>query len=207
MIAYYLRKVVEPVEPTAVSVAYLLAENGVSPNFVTIMGLALALVATSLCGSGHLLTAGIVLGLSGLCDMLDGAIARSHGEKTNAGAYLDSTCDRLSDGSVFIGIIWWSHVTHNPVLFWLSSVALLGSFQVSYNRARAQSLDHPGLGGWFTRPVRIVILIAGLMGTWITPALLLVAVGTIAVGSWCTALDRGIRSFTALRLRETDRGV
>lgn len=204
MIAYYLRKVVEPVEPTAVSVAYLLAENGVSPNCVTIMGLALALVAASLCGSGHLLTAGIVLGLSGLCDMLDGAIARSHGAKTNAGAYLDSTCDRLSDGSVFIGIIWWSHVTNNGPLLLMTAVALLGSFQVSYNRARAQSLGHCGLGGPFTRPMRIVALIAGLLfAPFFNGVALTSVVGLIAVGSWYTALNREIRSFTALRQRGT----
>lgn len=203
MITYYLRKVAEPFEPTAWSVVYVLAENGVSANFVTVTGLVLALVAAGLCGNGNLLFAGIVLGLSGICDMLDGAIARSRGAKTNAGAYLDSTCDRLADGSVLVGIIWWSHVTNNGLLLLLAAAALLGSFQVSYNRARAQSLGHAGLGGWFTRPLRIIVLMIGLLWGTTLPF----AIGIIAIGSWCTTLDRGIRSFTALRMRESGRAV
>src|ERR1700752_1387002 len=40
-------------------------------------------------------------------DMLDGAMARARGGGTRFGTVLDATCDRLSDGAVFCGLLWW----------------------------------------------------------------------------------------------------
>ena len=46
--------------------------------------------------------------LIGLADMLDGAMARERGGGTRFGAVLDATCDRISDGAVFCGLLWWA---------------------------------------------------------------------------------------------------
>ena len=43
-----------------------------------------------------------------LADMLDGAMARERGGGTRFGAVLDATCDRISDGAMFCGLLWWA---------------------------------------------------------------------------------------------------
>ena len=43
-----------------------------------------------------------------LADMLDGAMARERGGGTRFGAVLDATCDRISDGAIFCGLLWWA---------------------------------------------------------------------------------------------------
>ena len=108
MVTHHLRRMSGPL---SLKVGHTLGKSGITANFVTVTGLMLALVATGLCAAGHLVAAGIVLILSGLCDVLDGAIAKSGHHMAKAGAYLDSTCDRLADGSMFAGIAWWSHAT------------------------------------------------------------------------------------------------
>jgi CDP-diacylglycerol--glycerol-3-phosphate 3-phosphatidyltransferase len=65
-------------------------------------------------------------------------------------------------------------------------MALIGSFLVSYTRARAEGLGLDCRVGWFERPQRMVLLIvAGLFGVgpWMSGALMvMVALSFITVG-------------------------
>jgi CDP-diacylglycerol--glycerol-3-phosphate 3-phosphatidyltransferase len=75
------------------------------------------------------------------------------------------------------------------VLFTLLAVlALVGSFMVSYTRARAEGLGLECKVGWFERPERIVLLIAA--GLIDKPIAMEVAVLLLAVFSLFTAVQR-----------------
>jgi len=79
---------------------------------------------------------------------------------------------------------------------------LLGSFLVSYTRARAEGLGLECKVGWFERPERIVLLIvAGLFGlSPVMPGALLL----LALLSFVTAIQRILHVRRITRVREPD---
>ena len=82
---------------------------GLTPDTVTIIGTAgSVLAALILFPAGHLFAGWLVIWFFVLADMLDGAMARERGGGTRFGSVLDATCDRISDGAVFCGLLWWA---------------------------------------------------------------------------------------------------
>src|SRR5579864_3703383 len=76
----------------------------ITPNQITVVGLALTFFASGLVAFGQLRWAGVVLIFAGTCDILDGALARSTKTSYPYGAFLDSTLDRYSEGAIYIGL-------------------------------------------------------------------------------------------------------
>jgi CDP-diacylglycerol--glycerol-3-phosphate 3-phosphatidyltransferase len=168
-------------------VVRVLAAGGVSANFVSGLGLALSVLAALAFFEGGFRLGSVLLLASGLCDVLDGEIARETGSVFAFGAFLDSTLDRVAEGLVLIGIAGFyvanlvdlsldprrvlEELSHGmeprtwALVALVAMVALLGSFLVSYTRARAEGLGLECKVGWFERPERMVLLIvAGLFG-------------------------------------------
>jgi phosphatidylglycerophosphate synthase len=138
----------------------------VTPNQITVIGVALTFVAAVLAAFGYLRWAGVVLIVAGTFDILDGALARSSGRAYPYGAFLDSTLDRYSEGAIYIGLAAYFASTGGPLQRWLllaTVAALAGSFLVSYVRARAQSLGFTCESGLFARPERVVVTVVGLI--------------------------------------------
>jgi CDP-diacylglycerol---glycerol-3-phosphate 3-phosphatidyltransferase len=138
----------------------------VTPNQITVIGVALTVVASVLVALGYLRWAGIVLIVAGTFDILDGALARSSGRAYPYGAFLDSTLDRYSEGAIYMGLAAYFASTPGPLQRWLllaTVAALAGSFLVSYVRARAQSLGFTCESGLFARPERVVVTVVGLI--------------------------------------------
>ena len=138
----------------------------VTPNQITVVGVALTFVAAGLTAFSYLRWAGIVLIFAGTFDILDGALARSTGRAYPYGAFLDSTLDRYSEGAMYIGLAAYFASTSGPLQRWLllaTVAALAGSFLVSYVRARAQSLGFTCESGLFARPERVVVTVIGLI--------------------------------------------
>ncbi len=151
----------------------------VSPNVITLVGLAVTLVAASLIGLNLLLPAGLVLLLAGSMDILDGAVARVSGRDHRYGAFLDSTADRYGEGAIYLGMLYLFLVRlHEDPQVFLIAAALLGSLLVSYVRARAQSLGFTCDGGWFARPERVVVTALGLVLGQLTIVLWILAIAT-----------------------------
>ena len=75
------------------------------PNHLTVMGLAVSLLAAAAFIAGHTQSAGVLLILAGLFDLFDGSLARASGQVTAFGAFLDSVIDRYSDLVVLLGIV------------------------------------------------------------------------------------------------------
>jgi len=165
-----------------------------TPNQVTVVGMALTFVAATLAAFGYLLLAGVVLILAGTCDILDGALARSTHKSYPYGAFLDSTLDRYSEGAIYVGLAAYFIGMGGPLQRWLvlaTIAALAGSFLVSYVRARAQSLGFTCDSGIFARPERVVVTVIGLVFSGVLGGYVLYAVVfLLAVLTNLTALQR-----------------
>jgi CDP-diacylglycerol--glycerol-3-phosphate 3-phosphatidyltransferase len=200
----------------------LLARLGVGPNFLTVMGALLGVGAGLAFFEGGFRSASLLLVLSGLCDILDGQMAREHGSESTFGAFLDSTLDRLAEAIVLMGIAGYYLVNlvqlaGDPMRVlnqvsrgleprtWMivaltAVLALIGSFLVSYTRARAEGLGLDCKVGWFERPERMVLLIvAGLFGVGpVMPGALLL----LTLMSFFTAGQRVLHVHRITRRRE-----
>lgn len=167
-----------------------LGRTPLTPNQVTVVGLALTVVASGLVAFGQLRWAGIVLILAATCDILDGALARSTNASYPYGAFLDSTLDRYSEGAVYLGLAAYFVRINSPFQEWLvlaTLAALAGSFLVSYVRARAQSLGFVCKSGLFQRPERVVVTVIGLLlGGYVLYAVVFL----LAIVTNITALQR-----------------
>jgi CDP-diacylglycerol--glycerol-3-phosphate 3-phosphatidyltransferase len=162
----------------------------VTPNQLTVIGLALTFVAAGLVAFGHLRWAGVVLIVAGSFDILDGALARSTHASYPYGAFLDSTLDRYSEGAIYVGLAAYFVGMGGPLQRWLvlaTLAALAGSFLVSYVRARAQSLGFTCETGLFARPERVVVTVVGLI---LGGVVLYTVVFLLAILTNFTALQR-----------------
>jgi CDP-diacylglycerol--glycerol-3-phosphate 3-phosphatidyltransferase len=162
-----------------------LSDRGVHPTLITLGGFLLILVG-SVALVMNLTAVALLLMMSGaLFDALDGAVARRRGLESEFGAFLDSTVDRFSDALPFLalGIVFGRE--GEPVGVGLSFLAMIGSFGVSYTRARAESLGVYGIGGAFERTERWIVLLLGIAFELIPLALLI-----ITVGSFITVIQR-----------------
>jgi len=141
-----------------------LAAAGVSPNHLTLAGLVFSGAAGAAAATGRLRLGAVLLILGGVCDMLDGAVARRHGHVTRFGAFLDSTVDRASEMVFFAGVaLYYHHAEPSGLYLVLSVLALGGSFLISYARARAEGLGLSCEVGLLERPERLVLIIAALL--------------------------------------------
>ena len=140
-----------------------------SPNALTLIGLVISIISAAAFARGELITGGALILLSGVFDILDGAVARTNGYITAFGGFLDSVCDRFADAVVFIGIMYGAldgSISTNTLLgipLWLwCATALVGSLLVSYTRARAEGAGVENMNmGIAERPERMILLAGG----------------------------------------------
>jgi CDP-diacylglycerol--glycerol-3-phosphate 3-phosphatidyltransferase len=205
-------------------VAQGLTRLGVRADHVTALGLVLSFGAALAFFEGWFRQGAVLAALAGLCDVLDGEVARRSGARSKFGAFLDSTLDRLSEGLVLTGlagfyIINLVDLALDPSLVaeqvargleprtWaavalIAVVALVGSFVVSYTRARAEGLGLDCKVGWFERPERLMlVIVAGLFGVGpVMPGALLL----LAILSFATAAQRVVHVWKNTRAAGLD---
>lgn len=139
----------------------LVKRINVNPNILTLIGLFVSLLAAYMFSQGDTLFGGLFIAVGGFVDILDGAVARSHGSTTNFGGVLDSTSDRFADAFLIIGIIYGGFVN------WIYGIlALHASLTVSYVRARAESEGIECRVGLLERAERLIIIMAGAFLTY-----------------------------------------
>src|SRR5438445_977190 len=110
---------------------------GVTADHVTAAGLAVSAGTGLAVASGHLILGVLLLMLSGLLDLLDGAVAKASASTTPRGAFFDSVSDRVSDSLVLGGVAWHLTSRHHGHAAVLALAVLAASMLVSYERARA----------------------------------------------------------------------
>jgi CDP-diacylglycerol--glycerol-3-phosphate 3-phosphatidyltransferase len=140
-----------------------LIESRLTPNAISVTGLIGNLIAAVLIVEHHFVLAGVAFILGSLCDMFDGRYSRMSGKGTPFGAFLDSTLDRVEEGVVLAAVAVWFAQEGNELAVGATVLAVVGSYMVSYTRARAEALGVECKVGIASRAVRVVILSAGLM--------------------------------------------
>ena len=144
-------------------VGVVLARIGLTADMLTILGLLLQVGVVPLVLTGHFVWA-VPLGVvAGVCDALDGAVARAGAGSTKAGAFLDSTTDRISELLVSGALVMYFA---GKAQWWPTAAVLvfMGAAQmVSYTRARAEALGVDCKVGLMSRPERLVVLGIGFL--------------------------------------------
>ena len=169
---------------------------GLTPDTVTIIGTAgSVLAALILFPAGQLFAGWLVIWFFVLADMLDGAMARERGGGTRFGSVLDATCDRISDGAIFCGLLWWAAFgLQSSSLVVATLICLVTSQVISYIKARAEASGLSGGGGLIERPERLIIVLLGAglsdLPGYPIPMVLHVAMWLLAVASLVTVGQR-----------------
>ena len=169
---------------------------GLTPDMVTIIGTAgSVLAALILFPAGQLFIGWLVIWFFVLADMLDGAMARERGGGTRFGSVLDATCDRISDGAIFCGLLWWAAFgLQSSSLVVATLICLVTSQVISYIKARAEASGLNGGGGLIERPERLIIVLLGAglsdLPGYPIPMALHVAMWLLAVASLVTVGQR-----------------
>jgi CDP-diacylglycerol--glycerol-3-phosphate 3-phosphatidyltransferase len=140
-----------------------LIESRLTPNAISMTGLALNVAAALLILDGRFVLGAIAFIVGSIMDTLDGRYSRMSGKGTQFGAFLDSTLDRIEEGVVLAAVAWQVADSGDASLAAACLLVVLGSLMVSYTRARAEALGVECKVGIATRPVRVVILSAGLL--------------------------------------------
>jgi phosphatidylinositol phosphate synthase len=140
-----------------------LIESRLTPNAISVTGFLLNLAAAALILDRMFFLGGLAFIIGSVMDTLDGRYSRMSGKGTPFGAFLDSTLDRLEEGIVLTAVGAYFASRHMEVAAAAVVAAVLFSLMVSYTRARAEALGVACKVGLATRPVRVVILSAGLV--------------------------------------------
>ena len=171
-----------------------LARTRVTPNVLTTAGVTLCLAAAALAmfeNRNEILfywLAAAVFVVGSVLDILDGALARAGGKTTPFGAFLDSTTDRVGEGAMLAAIALVFSRNGNDWAVVVAVAAVVGSFLVSYTRARAEALGLKGDVGLGSRAERVVLITAGLVfAPW---GGLPWAIVVLAATAWLTVVQR-----------------
>lgn len=161
------------------------ARTGLTPNMLSIAGLAGNATAAYFVTREALLAAGIVYLAFSAFDLVDGAVARATGRATPYGAVLDAVFDRVSEALVVAACGWYFGARGEYVQGGLAYAALFGSIAVSYMRARAEVVGLTMREGMFRRQERVVLLGSGLLFDGLTAV-----IWPLAILANLTALQR-----------------
>jgi CDP-diacylglycerol--glycerol-3-phosphate 3-phosphatidyltransferase len=151
------------VDKTVKPLGQSLKRTGLRADHVTLAGLVLAALTAVSVAAGQLRLGLLLIVLTGLCDTLDGAVAKAAGTSSTRGAFFDSVADRVSDALLFGGVAWYLASTQPGTLVMLPVAVLAVSSLVSYQRAKAESLGLAAKGGLMERAERIILLAFGLL--------------------------------------------
>jgi len=180
------------------------ARTKLTPDMLTVAGVALCLAGAVLIGfeerNEKLLfwLGGILFVAGSVADILDGALARAASKGTVFGAFLDSTFDRVGEAAVLTAIGLSFMRDANEVALAAAFAAVIGSFLVSYTRAKAEALGLRGDVGFGSRVERVVIISVGLFfAPW---GWLQWPIYALAAMAWITVIQRMV--FVRRQLRE-----
>jgi CDP-diacylglycerol--glycerol-3-phosphate 3-phosphatidyltransferase len=188
---YVKKGALRAIEP---AIAFL-ARNNVSPNTITTVGTLLTVAASIVYATGHIMTAGWVMNVTAFFDVADGEVARRTGKSSVFGAFYDSTLDRVADGALMAGLAFFyatNPVHHNLYMVVVCLVCMIGTFLISYTRARAEALGIDAKVGVMQRPERMVLLSVpqSLFGLFWNGWVLMAIIILLTVTAWITAVQR-----------------
>ncbi|HVD61154.1 MAG TPA: CDP-alcohol phosphatidyltransferase family protein [Gemmatimonadaceae bacterium] len=181
-------KIIEPA-------ADLLVRLRVSPNLLTTIGTLCSVAGGIAFAFGRIHLGGWIIGLCAIFDVLDGVVARRTQRTTVFGAFYDSTLDRLADGAVLGGLLYFfatDPVHRNKAIVLAAILGMIGMYLTSYTRARAEALGIDAKVGMMQRPERVALISApqAFFGLALNGYVLMAIVCILGITAWITAIQR-----------------
>ncbi|TFF92328.1 CDP-alcohol phosphatidyltransferase family protein [Candidatus Thorarchaeota archaeon] len=132
-------------------VGRVLARTGITPNAITTLTLLVSAISAYLFYVGNLLIGFLVMLLTVVMDMFDGAVARAANLGSRFGATFDHTLDRYAEFFFMLGLMagpsgtpgipWWPYTAGDTFVPWFwGFLALFGMLMASFSRAKAESV-------------------------------------------------------------------
>jgi phosphatidylinositol phosphate synthase len=129
---------------------------GLTPDLFNLAGLLAGAASGWLIASGRLAPGGWAIAVGGLCDVMDGRVARARGIASEYGKFIDATLDRFVESFVLLGfVVYLEPFSLGPLA---AATALSGSLLVSYSRARGETVGVLCREGLMQRAERLVLL-------------------------------------------------
>lgn len=185
---------------------------GIKADHLTVVGVLMSGAAALAIANGALRGALLLLILTGVPDMLDGAVAKASGTAGPRGAFFDSVADRVSDAMLLGGVSWYLASEYGGHLAVLPLAVLGATMLISYERAKAEALGFDARGGLMERGERFVLLGFGLLFDsllvpvlWVMLALTLVTAAQRFVKVWRQASSPPAEPVARRRPRRTSR--
>jgi CDP-diacylglycerol--glycerol-3-phosphate 3-phosphatidyltransferase len=176
----------------------LLTKLKIHPNTFTVWGFIITTLASYFLIIGQVTFGGILILLGGICDIIDGKLARETGKVSRFGALFDSTVDRYSEVVMFFGVAAYYVRIDDYLTSVAVFIALGGSMMVSYVRSRAEGLGFECNVGLMQRPERVVFIgIGAIVGTAFNTTALKLAIWIVALLANITAIQRIIHIYKA----------
>jgi len=157
-------------------VGRVLARTGITPNMITGLTVLVALVSAYFFFLGDLMVGFLLMLLTVVMDMFDGAVARAANLGTKFGATFDHTLDRYAEFLFILGLMmgptvmtpvaWWMIAPNERYLPWFWGVfSLFGMIMASFSRAKAESVG--GMEncsvGVAERQEKLILTFAGIL--------------------------------------------
>jgi len=176
-------------------IAAVLIKLGISANALTTIGTLSTVLGGVAFALGYMRLGGFIIGLTAIADALDGIVARRTGQVTVFGAFYDSTLDRIADGALLGGIAYFyasSPEHHSLPMLAVSLIGIIGTYMISYARARAEALGINAKVGVMQRAERVILLSVpqAFFGLAFNGWLLSGVVILLTVTAWHTAILR-----------------
>jgi CDP-diacylglycerol--glycerol-3-phosphate 3-phosphatidyltransferase len=176
-------------------IAAVLIKMGISANALTTIGTLSTVIGGVAFAFGYMHAGGFIIGLTAIADALDGIVARRTGQVTVFGAFYDSTLDRVADGALLAGIAFFyaaNPIHHSLPMLAVTLVGIIGTYLVSYARARAEALGINAKVGVMQRAERVILLSVpqAFFGLAFNGWLLAGVVVVLTITAWHTAILR-----------------
>jgi len=177
-----------------------LASLGITPNALSMMGLAASFVSAwcyvNWRSNAYMLPlAGVFILVSGFIDAIDGVLARATGQASAFGGFLDSVLDRYSDAVVLSAIVYAGLC----YAAW-GLAAIVGSLMVSYARARAEAAGvNMAAVGLAERAERMIFLALATFASYYNVSILGWGIVILAVLAQITVLQRAAHFYKESR--------
>jgi CDP-diacylglycerol--glycerol-3-phosphate 3-phosphatidyltransferase len=169
----------------------------IHPNVLTFAGVLVNIAAAWALALGHFVLGGFILGIANIFDFIDGKVAKELKAVSVFGGFWDSVIDRVSDMSLFIGLIYLYSERGRTDYVIVTALAMMFAIMTSYTRARAESLIPKCKVGFLERPERIVLFLIGTFTNRMAAVMWVILVLSVV-----TVADRIIYTYQQLRDRE-----
>lgn len=200
-----------------------LRRAGIKADHLTAFGVLMSGAAAVAIANGALRGGLLLLALTAIPDVLDGAVAKASGTASPRGAFFDSTMDRVADAVLLGGVAWYLDSTEPGRIALLPMAVLGASLLISYERAKAEALGFDARGGLMERAERLILLGFALLFDsllipvlWIMLVLTLITAGQRFMKVWkqasatvpqATPIDRDRRRRTLRRVERQQRAA